>query len=171
MDELRSAVIQVGLALASQEFGQQRPRLYSLTRRSELQSVDPGSLPVRVRDAPENTLIPIEQDPLPEGNPAEVLARIHWPEAVEGCVLATELVILPPAAEGEMPRGTAAAQRWASGRQDRREGRLTVGVLRSGLYACCLQMRGEEGFLAGDDLADDVVTDLLATFSGDPAGK
>ena len=172
MDELRSAVIQVGLALAGQEFGrQQKPRLYALTRRSELDWVDPGALPVQVRDAPQAALIPVEQDELPEGNPAEVLAGIRWPEAVEGCVLVTELVILPPVARDALPGEAAAAQRWGSGYEGRREGRLAVGVLRSGLYACCLQLRGEEGFLTGDDLADDVVTDLLATFSGGPPGK
>ncbi len=163
MDELTFAVAETALDANKRDWGLP-PRLYALTRRSTLNSVDPEDLPGAVRDAAQGALIPIEQDALPEGEPAEVLARIHWPEDVEGCVLVTELVVLPPAARQQKPGEVVAAEQWASKRKDGRKARLTVGVLRDGRYACCLQLSGEESLLDGDALADDVVTALLGTF-------
>jgi len=163
MDELTSAVMETGLHLFKQEWGQ-RPRLYALTRRRTLNSVEREDLPPPVRDVAQGALVPIEQDPLPPGEPAEVLARIHWPEEVEGCALVTDLLVLPPTAKKEAPDEATAAEQSAAGHRGGREARLTVGVLRDGQYASCLQLLGEEGFLVGDALADDVVAALLGTF-------
>lgn len=163
MDELTSAVVETGRHVFKQDWGQ-RPQLYALTRRRTLNSVGREDLPPSVRDVAQGALVPIEQDPLPEGEPTEVLARIHWPEEVEGCVLVTDLVVLPPTVKEEAPDEAAAAEQWAAGHRNGRKARLTVGVLRVGQYASCLQLVGEEGLLAGDTLADDVVAALLGTF-------
>ena len=79
-------------------------------------------------------------------------------------VLVTELTMVPPSTENELPREATAAEQWAAGHAGRREARLTVGVLRDGHYACCLQLRGEEDLLVRNDIAVDLVTALLGTF-------
>jgi hypothetical protein len=89
---------------------------------------------------------------------------IHWPEEVEGCVLVTEIVVLPPNAEEEMPAEATAAEQWAAAYPGSREAQLTVGVLRDGHCACCLQLRGEEDLTVRNDLGDDLVAALLDTF-------
>lgn len=150
LDELISAVVGTARHAASPDWGQP-PRLYALTKKSRLSFLPQEVLPPEVADAGPDSLIPIEQDALPEGDPAQVLTTIHWPPDVDGCVLVSELVIVPTDAGGEpAPRET--------------EGRLTVGVLRGGQYSCCLQLRGQDNLLIGDDMAQDVVAALLGTF-------
>ena len=149
LDELTSAVVGTARHAASPDWGQP-PRLYALTKKSRLSFLPREVLPPEVADVGPDSLIPIEQDALPEGDPAQVLTTIHWPPDVDGCVLVSELVIGPTDAQETAPREM--------------EGRLTVGVLRGGQYACCLQLRGRNDLLIGDDLAPDVVAALLGTF-------
>ncbi len=64
-----------------------------------------------------------------------MLAGIAWPHAVTGCVLSQEIVVLPPAAEDDVPdTGTApdADIERAAAHPQRREARLVAGVLRDG---------------------------------------
>jgi hypothetical protein len=143
---LVSAVIEAARHAAGGEWGQP-PRLYALAERAAIGSLG-ESLPLRVNSADPDALIPIEQDLLPEGDPDEVLARIRWPADVAGCVLVTEIAI-------DADKDAAAA--------DRRQGRLTLGVLRGGEYVCCLQLCGDDELIIGADLADDLVTALLST--------
>lgn len=147
LDALTSAVVEAARHAAAGEWGE-APRLYALARKAALESLG-GSLPESVVSAPADALIPVEQDPLPEGEPAEVLAGMRWPADVAGCVLATEVVVT-----GDSPGDEG----------DGRQGRLTVGVLRGGEYACCLQFRDDDELIVGADLADDLVTALLGTF-------
>lgn len=149
LDELNSAVVGTARHAASPDWGQP-PRLYALTKKSRLSFLPQKVLPPEVAEAGPDSLIPIEQDALPQGDPAQVLTTIHWPPEVDGCVLVSELVIVPTDARATASRET--------------EGRLTVGVLRGGQYACCLQLRGQDDLLVGDDLAQDVVAALLGTF-------
>ncbi len=86
--------------------------------------------------------------PLPEGDPEEVLASIRWPDDVVGCVLVTGLHV-----DADDPGADAVG----------RQGRLTVGVMRDGDHACCLQLEGEDDLIVARDLADDLVTVLLGT--------
>jgi hypothetical protein len=134
-----------------------------LAEKDALASSD-EDLAAEIEDAPSGSLIAIEQNPLPEGEPTEVLATISWPDAVVGCVLLTEFILLPPGAEREAPDDAAVVEEWAKGRGDGRQARLGVGVLRDGNYVCCLKERGVDDLLISDDLADDLVTALLATF-------
>ena len=76
-------------------------------------------------------------------------------------MLVTEIEVMPPDAEKEMPRVAAGAEQGVVGS---REARLTVGVLREGRYACCLQLQDEQDLIVNNDMADDVVTALLGTF-------
>jgi hypothetical protein len=154
MDALTAAVVETARHTAGDGWGKP-PRLYALAERGELTRLG-ADLPEQVRSAPEDSLIPLEQDPLPEGEPVEVLATIHWPAEVAGCVLVTEVTVLP--GNGD----------WTSGYPGGRKARLTVGVLRESeeeaRYACCLRLDGDDALRVGPDLADDLVTALLSTF-------
>ena len=51
-------------------------------------------------------LTPIEQDEIPAGKPLdEFLGTIAWPDAVVGCALTVERLMLPPSAEASVPEG------------------------------------------------------------------
>ena len=76
------------------------PHLYALVPKAAVMDADP-KLAAEIDAAPENSLIPVRQKPLPSGEPLEVLASVSWPDDVTGCVLVTELVVLPPEAEAE----------------------------------------------------------------------
>ncbi len=161
MDALASAVIDVERYAAAKGW-EQPPQLYALTRKKTIRDPTPEVAAV-LQGKRDDALIPIEQDrPIP-GDPDKVLATIGWSEEVEGCVLVTELFVLPPDAEKEAPGEPAAAERWAASRPDRGKARLAVGVLRDGSYTCCLQLKNEEELIVAPDLADDLVAALFAT--------
>jgi hypothetical protein len=116
---------------------------------------------------PPDSLTPVEQDALPDGPLDEVLAGIAWPEAVTGCALSQEIVILPPSAEAGLTDAEAAGR--AIEHPERREARLVIGVLRDGTSAALLRLRSADGadddLLTGPDLAPNLVRGLLATFA------
>jgi hypothetical protein len=141
----------------------QPPQLYALAAKAEV-AVDKPELDARIRAAPEGSLIPIKQKPLPAGDPLEVLAGVHWPDSVIGCVLVTELVVLPPEAENEAPPGSGVVEKPASDHADGPSARLAVGVSREGHYTCVLRLHGDDFVQIDPRLADDLVTALLGTF-------
>ena len=155
MDALTAAAVETARHTADDAWGK-APRLYALAEKAELTRLGVDDLPEQVRSAPEDALIPLEQDPLPLGEPIEVLATIHWPAEVAGCVLVTEVKVLP------------GSESWAAEYPGGRRARLTVGVLRESeeeaRYACCLLLDGDDVLRVGPDLADDLVTALLGTF-------
>ncbi len=117
-----------------------------------------------------DTLTPIEQESLPDGELDEALAQIGWPESVAGCALAQEILILPPSANVDLD-GEAALSRVA-GHPERREARLIVAVLRDGSSAAMLRLRATDGaaeddLLTGADLAPNLTNALLATLHED----
>ena len=127
-----------------------RPHLYALTEKTS--------------NARPAALIPVEHERLPDGDLIEVLAGIHWPADVAGCVLVTELAALPPRSEEDAPVDALAAGQWTSTHPDGRSARLAVGVCRSGEHACGLRIKGEDGLQVRTGLAADLVTALLGTF-------
>jgi hypothetical protein len=110
------------------------------------------------------SLTPVAQDDLPDRPLAEALASIEWPETVAGCALAQEIVVLPPAAEADLP-GTDADLTVAATHPDRREARLVVAVTRDGATSCVLRLRGADGdeIAFGTDLAPNLAGALRAT--------
>jgi hypothetical protein len=119
------------------------------------------------------SLTPVEQDELPAGVPLdEFLATIAWPEAVAGCALAVERLMLPPAAEAAMPEelregDPAALERWVAEHPDRQEVRLTVAVLRDGRRESAVRLREKDAateVLTGPDLVPGLAQALAATF-------
>jgi gas vesicle protein len=130
-----------------------RPHLYALTEKtSEMSDSRPAAL------------IPVEHERLPDGDLIEVLAGIHWPADVVGCVLVTELAALPPRSEEDAPVDALAGGQWTSTHPDGRSARLAVGVRRSGEHTCGLRIKGEDEVQVRPELAPDLVTALLGTF-------
>jgi hypothetical protein len=139
------------------------PQLYALATKASLIATAPD-LADQIDAAPDGSLIPVKQESLPPGEPLEVLAGVHWPDDVTGCVLVTELVVLPPETEGQAPRDLEQLEQWAGRRPDGRPARLAVGVSRNGDYACILRLKGDDIVQFDPGLADDLVTALLETF-------
>jgi hypothetical protein len=141
------------------------PQLYALAGQAAVIAAYPEQT-AKISAAREGSLVPVKQEPLPQGEPLEVLAGVHWPDEVIGCVLVTELVVLPPEAEGEKPPDPAKVEQWARDQPGSRPARLAVGVSRVGDYTCVLRLQGEDEDSVQFDprLADDLVTALLETF-------
>lgn len=113
---------------------------------------------------------PIEQQELPEGQPLdEFLGTIAWPDAVSGCALTVERLMLPPAAEAQVPEGLdeAGLAAWVAEHPGRAEVRMTVGVLRDGSREAALRLRSKDApteVLTGPDLVPGLARALAATF-------
>lgn len=145
----------------------QPPQLFALVPTAELLEREPDLAEGLSSDS---ELTPVAQEPLPGGTEGgspeldEALAGITWPEAVAGCVLVQEILILPPEAEAELDEVTeqtadeAEAERvalqLASEHPERQEARLVAAVLRGGESLCLLQLRPDAAQLAADPDAE-----------------
>ncbi|NIH82263.1 PPA1309 family protein [Amycolatopsis viridis] len=151
----------------------QAPQLFALVPTAALLREQPelaGQLD------PSSALTPVAQEPLPEGDLAEALGRIAWPEAVTGCALAQEIVVLPPSVESELS-GTGDLDRLrqaAADHPDRTEARLVAAVLRDGPGACVMRLRGyaktedaepADQVIEHPDLAPNLLDALRATLA------
>lgn len=144
------------------------PQMFALVPTADLVAAEPA-LQDQLDDGAE--LTPIAQEPLPGDVTGELaldefLATTSWPEAVRGCVLVQQIVVLPPDAEQTLDDAIAPllADRDAADRAGRdaaithpgrRDARLYAGVLREGVSLCLLQVRPDE-----DDEEDPFGTDL-----------
>jgi hypothetical protein len=145
----------------------QRPQLFALARTDELLAREPGlaaSLGLDDDQTAAQGLIPVEQDPLPDGPLDESLRHIGWPAEVLGCALVQEVLLLPPAVEQAIPEQLDVLN-WVAEHPDRREARLAVAVLRDGSRVCAVRLRGEaeDELMVGNDLAPNLAEALLAT--------
>ncbi|MEV1010284.1 PPA1309 family protein [Streptomyces sp. NPDC049881] len=115
-------------------------------------------------------LTPVEQDELPAGVPLdEFLATIAWPDAVTGCALTVERLMLPPSAEKAIPEGLSERDLsdWVARHPERREVRMTVGVLRDGRRESAIRLREKDStteVLTGAGLVPGLAEALRATF-------
>ncbi|MGQ0777889.1 MAG: PPA1309 family protein [Pseudonocardiales bacterium] len=148
----------------------QQPQLFALVPTPTLLASQPdlvGQLDTQA------ALTPVAQEALPEGELDTALAGIEWPDAVAGCALAQEIVVLPPGAAaglGELPDDPIEARRVATGHPQQREGRLVAAVLREGVGACVLRLRAGSGsnpepeeLVEDPQLAPNLLRALLAT--------
>lgn len=146
----------------------QPPQLFALVPTAELVERQPE---LAGQVDPAAPLTPVAQDALPDEDLADALAGIMWPDAVHGCALAQEIVVLPPEAEATLPTGdtageSAAMRRIAAEHPRRREARLVAAVLRDGTAACVLRLRGvgeEDDVVEHPELAPNLTGALLAT--------
>ncbi|MFW6722313.1 PPA1309 family protein [Streptomyces sp. MAR4 CNY-716] len=183
-DPLTRAVLELDEYAAG--FGWDRPpRLFALVDTAQLRAQEPGlaqRLDLGADDGADSgagfaagpaaqvSYTPIEQQELPEGQALdEFLATIAWPDAVGGCALTVERLMLPPAAEAEVPgdldeEGLAA---WVAEHPRREEVRMTVGVLRDGSREAALRLRSKDTpteVLTGPELVPGLARALAATF-------
>ncbi|MGW7077523.1 PPA1309 family protein [Streptomyces sp. NPDC054871] len=154
--------------------GWDRPaRLFALVDTARLRSQEPGlANQLGLDNSPEETgLTPIEQEEIPEGKPLdEFLGTIAWPDAVAGCALTVERLMLPPSAETSVPEGLSEGQlaKWVAEHPDRQEVRMTVAVLRDGARESALRLREKDSpteVLTGSDLVPGLADALAATFA------
>jgi hypothetical protein len=149
-------------------------RLFALVTTDELRRAQP-ELAGHLADSGRYT--PIAQDALPGDDLEQALAGIAWPEAVAGCVLVQEILVVPPEVGAELADDPQAAEQ-AARHPARTEARLAAGVLRGAPGgACLLRLRPDRADpaaadpaeqpepLRGADLAPGLVAALHATFS------
>jgi hypothetical protein len=148
----------------------QPPQLFALVPTAELVEREPE---LAGQVDPAAPLTPVAQDALADEDLADTLAGIMWPEAVHGCALAQEILVLPPEAEAELPAGDSPGdpetmRRIAAAHPDRREARLVAAVLRDGTAACVLRLRGDadgsgDQIVEHPELAPNLTGALLST--------
>ncbi|MEV7346233.1 PPA1309 family protein [Streptomyces sp. NPDC093544] len=151
----------------------QPARLFALVDTARLRTQEPGlAAQLGLQDEPETTgLTPIEQDEIPADKPLdEFLGTIAWPDAVVGCALTVERLMLPPSAEASVPEGLSDKKltRWVAEHPDRQEVRMTVGVLRDGTRDSALRLREKDAsteVLTGSGLVPGLAEALSATFA------
>jgi hypothetical protein len=152
----------------------QPARLFALVGTAELLALEPQLAAVLGRAPQDGTdpagLTPVEQEELPGyASLEELLAGIAWPGEVRGAALAVERVVLPPAAEADLPEDEVAALAVLREHPESRDVRLVVAVLRDGAAACVLRARGhdaDDDLVAGPDLVPGLTAALAATLQG-----
>ena len=147
----------------------QPTRLFALVPTADLVAAEPQLADgLATHDAVEGALSAVEQDELPEAaGVEELLARIAWPEAVAGCALALERIVVPPGAERDLPEDPEEAVRVIAEHPDRADVRILVAVTRDGAARCLLRQRAHDSddrVALGDDIAPGIVHALRATF-------
>ncbi|WP_255633831.1 PPA1309 family protein [Nocardia sp. alder85J] len=166
------------------------PQMFALVPTMDLVAAEP-TLQDQLDDGAE--LTPIAQEPFPEDVEGELaldefLATTSWPDAVTGCVLVRQIVVLPPDAEqalddamlpvlADRDAADQAARDAAATHPDRRDARLYAGVLRDGTSLALLQVRpdddeedpfGDLDLRTYPNLAGEIVEALRNTLENDP---
>lgn len=131
---LRRVVLEVEAHVSSAGWDQP-PRLYALVRTADLVAAEPAladQLAVSLRDDPDGYTT-IEQEELPADQPLEdVLDDLEWPDAVHGCAVVLERIMLPPEAEADLPDNPVELVQAVAEHPQRREVRLVAAVSRDG---------------------------------------
>ncbi|MEU9110850.1 PPA1309 family protein [Streptomyces sp. NPDC048483] len=169
-DPLTRAVLEIDEYAAG--LGWDQPaRLFALVDTAKLRDQEPSlAAQLGIDDSTTASLTPVEQDEIPADAPLdEFLATIAWPDAVAGCALTVERLMLPPSAEDSVPEGMNETQlaKWVAGHPDRQEVRMTVAVLRDGARESALRLREKDStseVLTGSALVPGLADALSATF-------
>src|SRR4051794_41154539 len=115
---------------SAQEGWDSAPRVYALVRSTELRRAEPDLADQLGLPPDADTLAALEQPSLPDKASVEdALATIAWPDAVEGCALVMERIVLPPEVEDDIPDDEAEAAEYAASHPKREDVRMIVGVL------------------------------------------
>ncbi|MFE7381301.1 PPA1309 family protein [Streptomyces zhihengii] len=150
----------------------QPARLFALVDTARLRTQEPSLASQLGLDANDSAaaLTPVEQDEIPAGTALdEFLGTLAWPDAVAGCALTVERLMLPSSAESSVPEGLddAALADWVASHPDRQEVRMTVAVLRDGSRESALRLREKDSpteVLTGAGLVPGLAEALAATF-------
>ncbi|MFF2325240.1 MULTISPECIES: PPA1309 family protein [unclassified Streptomyces] len=150
----------------------QPARLFALVDTARLRAQEPGLATQLGLDSSDTTapLTPVEQEELPPGTALdEFLATIAWPDAVIGCAMTVERLMLPPSAESSVPEGLSDDQltKWVAKHPKRQEVRMTVAVLRDGTRESAVRLREKDSpseVRTGAGLVPGLADALAATF-------
>ncbi|WP_255952270.1 PPA1309 family protein [Streptomyces odontomachi] len=150
----------------------QPARLFALVDTAQLRTQEPElATRLGLSDDVTSALTPVEQEEIPATTPLdEFLGTIAWPEAVSGCALTVERLMLPPSAEASVPEGLDGPRlaQWVAEHPERQEVRMTVGVLRDGARESALRLREKDTpteVLTGPGLVPGLADALAATFA------
>ncbi|MFE6696891.1 PPA1309 family protein [Streptomyces sp. NPDC057718] len=169
---LTVAVLEID-AYASNLGWDQPARLFALVDTDRLRTQEPGLAAQLGLEDPNSSvaaLTPIEQDELPPGTALDdFLGTIAWPDAVVGCAMTVERLMLPPSAEASVPEGLSDKKltEWVAKHPDRQEVRMTVAVLRDGARESAVRLREKDSpteVLTGAGLVPGLAEALAATF-------
>lgn len=164
---LRAAVTEVE-HYVSDDGWDQPGRLFALVPTAELVEAEPDlAIELGVHASSYQALTPVEQE-IDQNvrSLEELLSRIAWPSSVVGVVAVVERVVLPPAAEQELPPEDDLAAAFAAEHPAREDVRLAVGVLRTGEAHCVLRLRShddDEHLVHGPDLVPRLLFALRET--------
>lgn len=154
-------------------YGWDQPaRLFALVDTASLVAREPGLAESLDLSGPEDAhgLTPVEQE-IEDGESLEaLLERIAWPETVLGCAAVVERLVLPPAADAELPDDAAAAAAYAREHPDRQEVRIVAAATRGGATYCALRMRAHDdaaSVVTGPDLVPGLVELVVNTLVED----
>lgn len=138
----------------------------ALERDADLADRLPGDVVAAARADPQH-LTAVEQEELPQVETLpELLARISWPDTVDGAAVVVERSVVPPAVERELPDDEQAAAAVLADHPDRRDVRLAAAVLRGGQRACAVRARDhdrDEAVAVGPDLVPALADVVAAT--------
>ena len=163
MSELEEVMREL-IAYVDHDGWEQYHRLFALADRGWIQAYNPQQR----LDIP-RSIVPIEQDELPYGPLDQVLEQIGWPPEVVGCVLVTELHVLPPTAEQEIPYtyDEREIEHWVRTHPEVKRVRSAIGVTRFGEHKTLEQRQGEpaslEYLVPDGEWADHLIAPLYAT--------
>lgn len=158
---------------ASEKGWDQPIRVYALVATTDLIEREPALAEMLGlgEDVDADDLTPVEQEPLPEGMPIEeALGRMAWPEAVTGCALVMERLVMKGSDETLAPPEDADPGQWAKDQPDAEEVRMVAGVLRDGARHSAMRMRqydSDDQVLNGEDLMPALTSALALTLSDD----
>lgn len=149
-------------------------RLFALVETAHLLEHEPGFLDALApHDVAPGALTAVEQEDVPSPEHLEtMLAQVMWPSTVAGAAIAVERIVVPPAAERDLPALPDEAVAALAHHPDRKDVRLLVAVLRDGSSRCLLRQRDhdrDDRVAQGDDIAPGLVQGLLSTFAEPPA--
>jgi len=169
---LTQAVIEIEQHVAADGWNQ-HPRMFALVPTADLLVTQPrmaaalGLSDETAHTGGIPTLTSIEQEGLALDQPLdEMLAKMVWPPAVDGCALVIESQMLPPSAEASLPDGEE-LQAWVAKHPERQDVRMAVAVLRDGTRQAAIRLRSKDSdmeVLSGPDLVPNLAQALLGTF-------
>ena len=144
-------------------------RLFALVETAHLLEHEPGFLDALApHDVAPGALTAVEQEDVPSREHLEtMLAQVTWPSTVAGAAIAVERIVVPPAAERDLPESPEEALAALAQHPDRKDVRLLVAVLRDGSSRCLLRQRDhdrDDRVAQGEDIAPGLVHGLLSTF-------
>jgi hypothetical protein len=144
----------------------QPPRLFALVSTAGLLAREPH-LRAQLGQSLDDSFTAIEQEGLVKPSSLEsLLARLAWPQEVDGVALSVERLVVPPDADRDLPDDPDQVAELLAAHPDRKDVRLLVAVLRDGESTCLLRQRdhdNDDKVAIGADIAPGLVQALAAT--------